>query len=163
MHYTASLREKLFFWLCIKRGFNIFCKSTKNEIIKEELFRIKKAYAAKRMQAMESAQTRLWSVCLCVCVYRAWIHCPNLIRAQTIWKDLLRSTWRKTKNIYTVYPCALVTTVHSCLLLILLLLGQWGKSTRLKMWIKRHRSTPGTVNSNSENEVFVCDVLIFPC
>lgn len=35
MHYTASLREQLFFWLCIKRGFNIFAKFTKNLIIKE--------------------------------------------------------------------------------------------------------------------------------
>lgn len=110
----------------------------------------------------------LISVCLCVCVYRAWIHCPTLFRAQTLWQALLCSTGKtKKKNTYTyisiyintVCQCAFVTTVHSCLLLILLLLGQWGKSTS-KLWIKRHHNSPGTVNSNSEYDVFVCDVFI---
>lgn len=163
MHYTASLREQLFFWLCIKRGFNIFAnlqkkKKNYNDFLGEK-WHMPPMYAGNGI----CPDKALISVCLCVCVYRARIHCPILFRAQTIWQALLRSTWRK---IYICRHCMLVCSCHHCtlicLLLILLLSGQWGMSSG-KLWIKHHYNTPGTVNSNSEYEVFVCDVIIFPC
>lgn len=104
----------------------------------------------------------LTDVCLCVCVCTEHEFTVQISLDSRLYSKNHNNIALKKKN-NNLYISVLFSPLYAHVYwFFLLLLGQWGKSSS-KLWHKRHHNTAGTVNSNSDYEVFVCDVFIIPC